>query len=383
MPRKKHARRANGEGAIFYNPRRGFWEGALSLGRDPDTGKRLRQTVTGDSQDEVSGKLAQLRVAHMRNEAVRISRDPLASWLDRWYELFVQGHVKANTAAKIHGNIGRIKSGPLGPLVIAEVTQERVQGWVNGLAKIYAEATIRTTVSTLTLALDKLVDQKRVAANPARGVHVPLRAHRAEEARAMDPKTLQAFLEALRGHPYEVPILFMLNTGLRSGELCALDIQDYKDRIRISRTWSSAARAVQETTKTASSKRVIPRPAALDRRMTEYLFRLPRREPTAPLFQTTVHKRGRRLTPDYLDDLIEELGAAIDAPWISPHTLRHTYASTLFRKGVKAPVVSKLLGHKDVSTTLDIYIHMVPEDLDESTAAIGDELISMTKEAKA
>lgn len=381
MPRKraKAKRRANGEGAIRFLRKRGVWEGALDLGRDPATARRLREYVYGASQEECSAKLAQLRTDRLRGQAVTVSRGQLADWLDKWFEVFVKPHVKPNTAAKIHGNVHRIKAGPLAALPIAELSQEKVQRWVNVLAEVYSEATIRTTVSTLTLALDKLVDDKRIALNPARGARVPLRARRACEARAMDPETLQGFLRALEGNPYRVPILFMLNTGLRSGELCALDIQDYKPRIRIERTWSTAGKAVQASPKTASSRRTIPKPAALDRIMTEYMFKLKRKAPTDPLFQTV--KYGGRLRPTHLDEVIGEVAAAAGADWVTPHTLRHTYASTLFRKGVKINVVSKLLGHKDVSTTYDIYIHMVPEDLDETTAAIGDELLGTIAQA--
>jgi len=41
------------------------------------------------------------------------------------------------------------------------------------------------------------------------------------------------------------------------------------------------------------------------------------------------------------------------------------------RQGVKINVVSNLLGHKDVSTTYGIYIHMVPQEMDEAAEAIG------------
>jgi site-specific recombinase XerD len=43
----------------------------------------------------------------------------------------------------------------------------------------------------------------------------------------------------------------------------------------------------------------------------------------------------------------------------------------LFRKGRKINVVSKLLGHKDVATTYKIYIHMIPEEMDEAADAVG------------
>jgi integrase len=373
MPKKK--RRARGEGAIRYIKASKLWEGSLNLGTDPQTGRRCREYVYGSSQEECSAKLTLLRAEKLRGQSVKISKSVLSTWLDQWFELYCKPFISANTAAKHHGNIHRIKAGPLSNQALVDIDRAKVQRWAISLSETYAEATVRTTLSTLTQAFEELVEERRIAFNPAKGIRVPTKARKAIKARAMDEKVLAAFLKQLSGNPYEVPILFLLNTGLRSGELCALDIRDYKQRIRIERTWSKALNAVQDQPKTESSKRTIPKPAALEPVMTLYMFTLPRKEPTSPLFQTTVHRRGLRLRPDYLDALIKEIGATIGEPWISPHTLRHTYASTLFRTGVKIKVVSELLGHKDVSTTYDIYIHLIPEELDESTRTIGDSLI--------
>ena len=43
---------------------------------------------------------------------------------------------------------------------------------------------------------------------------------------------------------------------------------------------------------------------------------------------------------------------------VRPHTLRHTYASLLFEAGVELAVVQELLGHADLATTRDIYVHL-------------------------
>jgi hypothetical protein len=56
--------------------------------------------------------------------------------------------------------------------------------------------------------------------------------------------------------------------------------------------------------------------------------------------------------------------------WEASHK-RHSFASTLFRQGIRINVVSKLLGHKDVATTYKIYIHMIPEEMDEAVDAVG------------
>ena len=310
---------------------------------------------------------------HSKGKTVVVARDLLGDWLDRWYTVFYEPFVKANTAMKARGNMHRIKSGPLARMTIGEITQERVQGWVNKLADTYSEATIVTTLSTLNLVFGKLVEQKRLHLNPAEHVRIPKKARRAEEARAMDEATMKKFIAEASKSKYAVPILFMLHTGLRAGELSALDIGDFKPTLRIAKTWSNGLNAVQQEAKTASSNRNIPRPKALDDLMTAYMFQLHRKAPTDPLFQTVTYPYTR-LKPWHLDGIFGRIADAIGEPWITPHTARHSFASTLFRQGIRINVVSKLLGHKDVATTYKIYIHMIPEEMDEDVDAVGKEI---------
>jgi integrase len=65
----------------------------------------------------------------------------------------------------------------------------------------------------------------------------------------------------------------------------------------------------------------------------------------------------------------EEAGVA----WATPHALRHTCASMLFDRGANAKQVQRWLGHHSASFTLDTYIHLLSEDLDEPLS-LTDEL---------
>ena len=53
-------------------------------------------------------------------------------------------------------------------------------------------------------------------------------------------------------------------------------------------------------------------------------------------------------------------------PEISPHDLRHTYATLALRSKVPVAVVSKTLGHSRISITLDIYRHVLPSEMREN-----------------
>lgn len=51
---------------------------------------------------------------------------------------------------------------------------------------------------------------------------------------------------------------------------------------------------------------------------------------------------------------------------VSPHTLRHTFASHLIMAGVNLKAVQTLLGHKSIKITMDIYGHLTPDHLEAS-----------------
>jgi len=53
------------------------------------------------------------------------------------------------------------------------------------------------------------------------------------------------------------------------------------------------------------------------------------------------------------------------------HQLRHTYATGLLRRGVAVEVVSKLLGHRHVTTTIDTYAHLSDTDIRRHLDAVG------------
>lgn len=73
---------------------------------------------------------------------------------------------------------------------------------------------------------------------------------------------------------------------------------------------------------------------------------------------------GRELSPNYCNGLVKKMAARAGIKRnISPHTLRHTFATRLLRATGNLEIVRKALGHKHISTTA-IYSHLVTLDVD-------------------
>jgi len=75
-------------------------------------------------------------------------------------------------------------------------------------------------------------------------------------------------------------------------------------------------------------------------------------------------KEGNSLGAQYVYDLIKRLaGKAGITKAISPHTLRHTFATDLYRETKNIRLVQKALGHSDLGSTM-IYTHIVDDELE-------------------
>ena len=141
-------------------------------------------------------------------------------------------------------------------------------------------------------------------------------------------------------------------TGLRVSELIALPISaaERNARMLTVRGKGNKERLVplNEAAKKAMADYLTLRSSATGVRQTKWLF---------PSFGRTGH-----LTRQHFARELKALAAAAGLRQVSPHVLRHAFASHLLHNGADLRVVQTLLGHADISTT-QIYTHVLEERL--------------------
>ena len=76
-------------------------------------------------------------------------------------------------------------------------------------------------------------------------------------------------------------------------------------------------------------------------------------------FQEKASNAGKPMHPDTLNDWLSEFSKRYDLPHINPHAFRHTMASILYFNNVDSVSISHRLGHSKISTTTDIYSHIM------------------------
>ncbi|WPF67132.1 MULTISPECIES: site-specific tyrosine recombinase XerD [unclassified Corynebacterium] len=188
------------------------------------------------------------------------------------------------------------------------------------------------------------VDVAREVSPPATGQHLP------------DTWTIEEVGKLLDSIPHETPVdlrdrallELLYATGARISEVVALDVDDIDEMLVL--------------TGKGSKQRMVPVGGVALRAVEAYLVR------GRAAFQPRVHalllnRRGGRLSRQSSWAVLKgRAEAAGMKKHISPHTLRHSFATHLLEGGADVRVVQELLGHSSVTTT-QIYTHVTADSL--------------------
>jgi len=206
--------------------------------------------------------------------------------------------------------------------------------------------TLSRTISSIRRFFDFCVERKYLQTSPAAPIHNPKK-----------PKKLPVFLIAnelkrllsapdrsdWRGRRDYAIIVTLAFTGMRLKEIIGLDLDDV----------DLTSRDVRVVGK-GSKERLIPLNGVVVESLTDYL----RERPATPEPALFLGRAGRRIAPRTIENLVAKYAkqAGIFKKGISPHKLRHTFATLLHMKDVDILEIQSLLGHSSITST-QIYTH--------------------------
>ena len=155
-------------------------------------------------------------------------------------------------------------------------------------------------------------------------------------------------------------VTIMLDTGLRVSELCGLDLDDidFEDLSAL----VIGGKGEKDRTVLFTRSTVVAIEAWKPMRETR-LKLCKRSEDQRSLFLSS---RGNRMNPRSVQKIIDRLADEADIPRsrISPHTLRHTFATGLLERGADLVTIQRLLGHASIATTR-VYLEIGDQTLRE------------------
>ncbi|HEY9060992.1 MAG TPA: tyrosine-type recombinase/integrase [Pseudobacteroides sp.] len=379
-PKKdKQKRRGRNEGMVRYLEDKKIYEARYAIGVD-EGGKTKYKSIYGKKKTGPGGVLERMREALQalgKGEYVEPSDKSLIVWCKEWYETYKKPTVKTNTKEKYLTSLKRIENADIADMRLKDVSQDILQKYYNKLIEKYSEETIKATHSLINGALDKAEDMRMIVKNPAKKLIIPKKDNSDEgEVKALTEDEYTLLMnELMRRSNYFMYLNFMANTGLRPGEAIALNRSDIniKDKtVNVNKTFIRKTKSAQNSPKTKSSKRIVPIPDHTLTLLTDYMNKQKNKEDSSPLFQT---KNGTRLSERNCSRPLKDIGEDLKLGWVHLHTMRHTFASRLFKNKVDIKIISELLGHAKVATTYDIYVHFIDNIVSESVQVLNTDSI--------
>jgi len=368
------AKRGHGEGSI-YQRKDGRWAASISV----EGGKR--KTFYGATRKEVQEKL---RIALNEQKQGILATGPQQTvklYLEQWFEDVHKPTLRITSYAR-YGTLLRKHILPvIGHIQLQKLTAQQVQAlYTRKVKEGMAPKTIQNIHGLLHKALDNALKWGLVPRNVCDAVSTPRLPH--HEIFPLTKEQAQHLVEKIQGHQLEALLVFALVTGMREGELCALrwhDISIDEMTVQVCRTVAHVTRYgyVENETKTVKGRRMIVLPPFLidllkQHRERQAQARLKIGDKWVEKGLVFCNTHGNYLHPDYLMLRFHQLLDEIGLPRIRFHDLRHSTATILLSMGVHPKVVQELLGHSQISMTLDIYSHVLPSLQKEAMGKLDD-----------
>lgn len=233
MPRKKveKGRNANGNGTIRKKTviKNGkeytYWEARYTEGYDPGTGKQIQRSITGKTQKEVAQRLKAATAAIDAGTYTAPNKMTMGQWLDIWTADYLGG-VKPRTVESYLCQIKNHIRPELGAIRLDALNPHTVQRFYNSLGEGtesrpgLSPKSIKIVHGVLHKAMEQAVALGYLQSNPADKCTLPKVVRK--ELNPLDETEITRFMDAIKGHRFELVFLVTLFTGMRQGEVLGL-----------------------------------------------------------------------------------------------------------------------------------------------------------------
>lgn len=321
---------------------------------------------------------------------------PTETTVDEWFEFWIEnivGDLAPNTLRNYRERYTFNIQPVIGKMAIANVKPMHCKKVLLQMDETYAGSTIRQTYIAMGTMLKAALMNDLIIKHPMNGVRYTKPVRAKDDIKFLTREEQRIFLQAAkRSHNYNQYAL-ILETGLRTGELIGLtwDAIDFEKRtLTVNKTleyrhkqgyWRAGP------PKTPQSYRTIPLTERAYNILKEIWDNREHRK-KSPLLSETLEYIDRRTGATsrlVMGDLVfinwrtggpaknssydTHLYKLCDEAGIKRfcmHALRHTYATRAIEAGMQPKVLQKLLGHASIKTTMDRYVHVTTDSMDQA-----------------
>ncbi len=373
-------RRLKGDGSVYFDNKRGLYVGQITLGFD-EKGKRKRKTVYGKTKTEVRNKLKnidmQIFTGTFTDEKDVTIYHLAKQMLD---DSLNQNEFKETTYFR---HIETLKTlAPIYNTPLQAVNETQLRNFLAGLLD-YSQSQINKIYGLLNKTFKEALKRKLITQNPIEFIKKPNSKQKNVPVRALTKGEQRRLLEVLQTEDinYSQQMLLSLALGFRMGEINALSVENINfnfNRITIKRTISKGQKGeavLGDTTKTYAGQRTVAMTDAVRNLLIDcigdkrsgliFLHK-------GKLISTSqVNSQFKRVLKKYniLDETVTD--GKVDL-----HSLRHTFGTRCAEAGMPPKVLQEIMGHTDISITMNTYFYATKDYIDENIYKIDNILKS-------
>ncbi len=244
---------------------------------------------------------------------------------------------------------------------LSKITPLVVQKWVGEMnRKDLSPATVNLAYRYLRVLVKQAQAWGVMDSNPCTAIVLPRIP--GKELAFLAPSDISSLLEKAP-EPERTLFALLAFSGLRLGEALALqwrNIDFEHSALFVEKTYSYHG-GIHDP-KTKASRRAVPMFPDLSALLSDYRAALPTWSPDSLLFS----KGKGPLDPANLRKVFAKALKDAELPRVTIHSLRHTYASAMLAAGASVKALQRSLGHASATMTLNVYSHMIPENMESS-----------------
>ena len=350
----------SGSGSIYFRNDRKKWM-ARYWEYDVMKDRNVKKTKTFESKEDAEEFLKQLNYRrenpiYIKNNGIPLF-DLMLTNLDNKKNANLISQAQYD---RVKRSLDVIKKAPFCFRNIEDIKSEEIQAFLNEMSKTYSNSSIKKFSEQFGQAFKYAFNKGYISKNPMIEVIRPKSVKKDKDVRAMTVDEESKFINYLLEHsvkdiPYRNAFLMQLLMGFRIGEVLALnsgDIDLAHHLINVNKTLTKLADGtivMSDSPKTKAGNRILTIPKVLEH------LKISKDMPNNDehlLFKPPIVHYARISTLNWsLNKILNEL----DIPHFSTHSLRHTYATRAIEAGMSPVVLQKLMGHTDVSVTLNAY----------------------------
>lgn len=356
-------------GENIYKRKDGRWEGRYIKEYD-ENGKGINGYIYGKTYKEAKEKLTFAK-ANVKKLSKTISSDiTVSDWFEQWLKSLKR--IKKSTFTIYSSNVNKHIKTYFSKKKLKTLTTDTIQGFVDNLTLSLSPKTVRSVFSVLRLGLDAAYE-KNLIEDVYSKIKLPkVKRKEVKVFSKQEQKKIEQYIEN-SDNPNDIGILICFYTGIRVGELCALEYKNIDLKRGVISIIQTLYRVKNDngksktilnisTPKSESSVRDIPLP----------MFLITKLQAVQNGSGFVIHRKGKFVEPNVYVRRYKEILNILDIPYRKFHSTRHTFATRALEIGMDIKTLSEILGHSSPTVTLNLYSHSLPEHKRKEMERLGD-----------